>query len=210
MAVVSLPAARRAALSVCREGCHDQLDDSACSNPVPAIYKTAGNRPPSAGVCCPCSSGQVGRPASTLLTGRVAPGGMTKRMTARPPTVAADGIDTSPPWRGASSLRRRGRPGQLFITDKQNPRAVAAPASAPPRSNEKGISELVSIASRPPAARAAARSPCTASMRSVARNPRAAATPQARTTSSQSWPSRRGPHPLAARSAEGAIAWGMF
>jgi hypothetical protein len=45
------------------------------------------------------------------------------------------------------------------MTDKQNPRAVAAPASAPPRSNEKGISEFVSIASRPPAPRAATRSP---------------------------------------------------
>jgi hypothetical protein len=44
---------------------------------------------------------------------------------------------------------------QLFITDKQNPTAVAAPASDPPRSNEKGISEFVSIASRPPAAGAA-------------------------------------------------------
>jgi hypothetical protein len=52
-----------------------------------------------------------------------------------------------------------GRPCQLGMTDTQNPTAVAAPASAPPRSNEKGISEFVSIASRRPAARAAARSP---------------------------------------------------
>ena len=28
------------------------------------------------------------------------------------------------------------------MTDKQNPSAVAAPASDPPRSKEKGISEL--------------------------------------------------------------------
>jgi hypothetical protein len=51
---------------------------------VPApVYKTAGNRPPGAGLCCPCSSRRVACPASALLTGRVVPGGMTSGMTGR-------------------------------------------------------------------------------------------------------------------------------
>jgi hypothetical protein len=35
-------------------------------NPQPAVYKTAANRPPRAGTWSSCSSGQMGRPASTL------------------------------------------------------------------------------------------------------------------------------------------------
>jgi hypothetical protein len=46
-----------------------------------ADYKTAASRPRSAAECCPCSSGRMGRPASALLSGRVAPGGMTSGMT---------------------------------------------------------------------------------------------------------------------------------
>ena len=37
---------------------------------------------------------------------------------------------------------------QLFSTERQKPRAVAAPANAPPRSNEKGISEFVPTSGR--------------------------------------------------------------
>jgi hypothetical protein len=48
---------------------------------LPAVYKTAGNRLWRTGPCCPCSSGRMGRPASTLLTGRVTAGGMTSGMT---------------------------------------------------------------------------------------------------------------------------------
>jgi hypothetical protein len=51
------------------------------SNPQPAVYKTAADRPPRTGPCGPCCSGRVGRPANALLTGRVAPGGMTNGMT---------------------------------------------------------------------------------------------------------------------------------
>jgi hypothetical protein len=37
-----------------------------------------------AGLCCPCSSPRVRRPASTFLIGRVALGGITGRMTCQP------------------------------------------------------------------------------------------------------------------------------
>jgi hypothetical protein len=50
--------------------------------PGSAVYKTAADRPPRAGLCCPCSSGRMRRPASALLSGRVALGGMTGGMTA--------------------------------------------------------------------------------------------------------------------------------
>src|ERR671914_756449 len=39
------------------------------SNPRPAVYKTTADRLRRAGACCPGSSGRMGRPASTLLTG---------------------------------------------------------------------------------------------------------------------------------------------
>jgi hypothetical protein len=45
--------------------------------------RTGADRPRRAGLCCPCSSGQVGRPASALPWARVAPGGMTSSMTSR-------------------------------------------------------------------------------------------------------------------------------
>jgi hypothetical protein len=54
------------------------------SNPQPAVYKTGANRPRRTPECCPGSSGRGGRPASALLTGRVAPGGMTSGMTSWP------------------------------------------------------------------------------------------------------------------------------
>jgi hypothetical protein len=71
------------------------------SNPEPAVYKTAANRPPGTSEYCPCSSGQVGRPASTLLWGRVVPGGMTSGMT-------CDGgvADRGVPQRGLTLVQR--------------------------------------------------------------------------------------------------------
>jgi hypothetical protein len=44
-------------------------------------------------------------------------------------------------------------------SDRAKPPAAQMPVSSPPRVNEKGISELVSMASRPPAANAATRDP---------------------------------------------------
>jgi hypothetical protein len=60
--------------------------------PEPAVYKTTANRPAGTGKCCPRSSRRTGRPASALLTGRVAPGGMTSRMTC-PPLHLARAVD---------------------------------------------------------------------------------------------------------------------
>jgi hypothetical protein len=54
-------------------------------NPQPAVYKTGADRPGRAGPCCPCRSGQWGRPASPLQSGRVVPGGMTIGMTCLQP-----------------------------------------------------------------------------------------------------------------------------
>ena len=51
------------------------------SNPQPAVYKTAADRPRRPGEWSPGSSGRAGRPASALQWGRVAPGGMTSGMT---------------------------------------------------------------------------------------------------------------------------------
>jgi hypothetical protein len=36
------------------------------SNPQPAVYKTAADRPPRTGACSPCSSRRMGCPASAL------------------------------------------------------------------------------------------------------------------------------------------------
>ena len=71
--------------------------------------------------------------------------------------------------RRAEPEEQRRRPQLLPRRETQNPTAVAAPARAPPRSKAKGISELVSMARRPPAARAAILPPCAADVRSVAR-----------------------------------------
>ena len=51
---------------------------------APAVYKTAADRLRRAGLCCRCSSGQVGRPAGAVLLCRVARGGMTAGMTGQP------------------------------------------------------------------------------------------------------------------------------
>jgi hypothetical protein len=59
---------------------------AAALEPQPAVYKIAAHRLRRAGACGPGSSGPVRRPASALLWGRVAPGGMTVRMTAASPT----------------------------------------------------------------------------------------------------------------------------
>jgi LuxR family maltose regulon positive regulatory protein len=81
---------------------------------------------------------------------------------------------------------------------RQKPTTVATPASSFPRSNANGINEFVSIASSPPAAIAAARSPLALDVASVARNPSAAATPHASTITSQSVPSLHNELPEAA------------
>jgi hypothetical protein len=86
------------------------------------ITKTTGNRLLGAGPCCRCCSGQVGRPASTLLSGRVAPGGMTSRMTCPPfrpaPVDAIGGARPSRCLRTAAPLTPPNRA----------PAAVLAPA----------------------------------------------------------------------------------
>jgi len=79
----------------------------------------------------------------------------------------------------------------------------------PPRSRANGISESVSIASSPPAAKAAARSPFSPHA-SVATNPRPEATPHASTTTPHMRAILPARQPEVARSAEGASAWGTF
>jgi hypothetical protein len=49
---------------------------------APSIFGSAADRPPGTGLCCPCRSGRVGRPAGALLSGQVMAGGMTGGMTA--------------------------------------------------------------------------------------------------------------------------------
>ena len=70
---------------------------------------------------------------------------------------------------GSGIIATFGFTAQLLPNAKQNPTTVATPASWPPRSKAKGISELVSMARSPPAARAAIRSPFTALPRPDAR-----------------------------------------
>jgi hypothetical protein len=61
-----------AAMTAPRTAPQNRPDQGGCLELAPglepgsAVYKTAGNRPPGAGECCPCSSRQIGRPASTL------------------------------------------------------------------------------------------------------------------------------------------------
>src|SRR5215217_5380545 len=69
---------------------------------APAVYKTAADRLRRAGLCCPCRSGRVGRPASALLWGRGAPGGMTVRMTCPSLHPAQRGVG---PRRGRRPIR---------------------------------------------------------------------------------------------------------
>jgi hypothetical protein len=83
------------------------------SNPQPAVYKTAGNRPPGTGECGPCSSRRVGRPASTLLTSRVLAGGIDKRNDMRPHHPRpVDSMSGARPRRrlGAAALHGTTRP----------------------------------------------------------------------------------------------------
>jgi hypothetical protein len=68
----------------------------------------------------------------------------------------------------------------------------------------------VSIASRPLAARAAARSPLHGPPLGGPYESEGCRDSAGEDDEQPQWPSRRGPHPLAARSAEGAIACGMF
>src|SRR5688500_16160146 len=93
---------------------------------------------------------------------------------------------------------------------RQNPTTVATPARAPPRWYANGIRELVSIARRPPAASAAARSPVEAGTMVANAQPAAEARPQLTTTASQSRPVRPRLQPALARSADGAIACGTL
>jgi hypothetical protein len=62
-----------------------------------ATYKTGADRPRRPGLCCPCSSGRMGRPASALLPGRGRSVGTTGGMT-EPPDPAARSSVASPPY----------------------------------------------------------------------------------------------------------------
>ena len=61
------------------------------------------------------------------------------------------------------------RQGNVAGTLNAKPMTVATPAARWPRSNANGISESVSIASRPPAAIAANRSPVTSELAEASR-----------------------------------------
>jgi hypothetical protein len=68
-------------------------------------YKAAADRLWCADLCAPCSSGRVGRPASALLWGRVAPGGMTSGSRPAGPGRHPDRSAGSPVDGGAGSVR---------------------------------------------------------------------------------------------------------
>jgi hypothetical protein len=93
--------------------------------------------------------------------------------------------------------------------DAQKPTTVHSPAPFE-RSCAKGMSELESMARMPPAAKAAMRAPSTLLLTLAPANPATLAIPQASTTQLQIPVTRRQFHPADARSAEGAMACGIF
>jgi hypothetical protein len=121
----------------------------------------------------------AGRPSPTgcrasATSMRTAAAGRLVGWTGRPGTGRSPRTSAGAPasdHRGgaAKAGRRVGYDPALPITERQNPTAVASPASVPPRSKANGISELVSMARRPPAARAAKRSPVMSGATDVAR-----------------------------------------
>jgi hypothetical protein len=93
----------------------------------PAVYKTAANRLWRPGGCCPGSSGREGRPASTLLSRRVAPGGMPSRTTC---PLAPLAPCRTHGWRSAEPVPRGRRAPQHHPTERQH---LHRPDSATPK-----------------------------------------------------------------------------